>query len=264
MENRVLGLSFAEYDAIPYLNPSTIKHGARSMLHLRAAIDRPKSFSSRADILIGQAAHAMILEVGFDAVYVVWTDGSRRTNAYKEFAADETRTILVPSEHDAAAAIRDAVLGDKHAAALLKGASREVTLIAEEHGVPCKGRVDALNGHWCISVKTTRDVRPFVFGTVFSRLQYAMADALYMRWSGCDEPYIITVEQEYPHDVLVYDTFPPGLWLTAEARALEIIERFAKCQRSGVWPGVAAEHGTELRLPAWDMPEAQLEGVLEL
>ena len=64
-------IPWSDYVRIPYMSPSKLKRGLRSMKHLKRAIDNPEDFQPSAKtVAVGNAAHAM-LSGEFDQRYLV-------------------------------------------------------------------------------------------------------------------------------------------------------------------------------------------------
>ena len=55
------GVSWAEYKSCPYMNPSTLKKGLRSMRHLKRAIDGELQPSAKT-VAVGQAVHCLVAD----------------------------------------------------------------------------------------------------------------------------------------------------------------------------------------------------------
>lgn len=54
------GISWADYCRIPYMNPSTLKHGLRSMKRLKRAIDGEMAPPNPKTVAVGNAVHAFL------------------------------------------------------------------------------------------------------------------------------------------------------------------------------------------------------------
>lgn len=55
------GMSWSDYKSIPYMNPSTLKHGLRSMLRLKRALDDAEEVQPSKDtVLVGSIVHALV------------------------------------------------------------------------------------------------------------------------------------------------------------------------------------------------------------
>jgi hypothetical protein len=269
----------ADYFARPALSISRLKELRRSPLHYRYLLDHPRESAA---MTLGTAAHCATLEPErFCRDYVTWsrkTESGRaapRTGkAWEAFAAEHTdRVILTEDETGLAGNIAAAVRGDPVAAKYLASGEPEVTMEWELNGRACKGRVDwltHLDGKPVIvGLKTTRDCRPFAFGSVAAKLGYAEQWAYYhggyLTITGHRARMVeIVVESAAPHAVVVYE-ITDDILLQGEENYLELIRALDICERDDHWPG-PAEVEQILTLPTWfygaaddDLSELQLE-----
>lgn len=253
------------YRALPALNISALKEIKRSPLHYRHSLTNPRTSAAMA---LGTAAHCAVLEPEkFATRYAVWTERTsagamspRKGAKWDEFcAANADKTIITPDEHAAAVAMQDAILSNAAAMRYLDAGTAEVSMRAEMHGRPCKGRVDWLTTvdtlPHIVDVKTARDCRPFVFGKQCAQLGYHMQLAwyhdLYAAMNDGAEPVmkVIVVESAPPHAVAVYHITEDIL---AQGREdyLALLSILEECERTDTWPG-PVDGEEDLTLPTW-------------
>lgn len=274
----------AEYDAIPAINISRIKHMKRSPLHYKDAIDNPKTSDP---MTLGLATHVAVLEPEkFAEQFCVWNRKSdagnscpRKGQYWEQFVKEAgKRTILTENEFALANAIAKAVRFHEGANKYLATGDAEVTLewvLDDALGArPAKSRVDwmtHLDGHpYLVGLKTTHDCRHFQFGRHAANLGYHLAWAFYAdayKYNKGIEPrqVEIVVETKPPYDVAVY-RIEGDLILQGREEYWECVKRIAECEASGIWPGsVPVEEA--LTLPTWayqqdgdDISDLGLEG----
>jgi hypothetical protein len=268
------------YRARRAINISSLKEMRRSPAHYRYLRDNPEE--STPAMALGTAAHCATLEPErFESDYVVWnrkTESGRAAprngKAWEAFQAEAgARAILNADEAATAKAIAAAVRGDPVAAKYLESGEPEVVLKWEISGRACKGRVDWLT-HMddrpvIVGLKTARDCRPFIFGSVAAKLGYAEQWAFYyggyLLITGHSAKMVeIVVESEPPHVVVVYE-IPDDIIMQGEENYLELMRALEICERDDHWPG-PAEVEQILTLPSWfygaaddDLTELQLE-----
>lgn len=244
------------YDTIRAVNFSTLKELERSPAHYAHRLTHPRADTPA--MRLGRAVHTAVLEPERFADEVVVFDGAtRRGKAWDEFASThEAHTILKADEHDVCCAIRDAVRGHAVAGPLLAGDS-EVTVEWDDPatGLPCKGRIDHLDGDAVFDLKTTGTIDAWAFEAHSARMLYHAQLALYARGVSVAHGItgvtatIIAVESEPPHDVAVFDLTDEALVVGA-AKCDEWLARLVECRDSGTWPGRYADR-QELTVPGW-------------
>lgn len=250
-----------EYNNLPGINWSRLKHYATSPLAYRTALDAPP-YDSPA-LLFGRAVHAAILEPEhFDDRYVIRPDfgdlrSSKNRAARDDWAAGETREILTPDQADGVRHIVRSVSAHAVAGPLLRSShSREHVLQWRDAGtgLACKGRIDAVaeTGE-LISVKTTRFADPDAFGREFIRRMYHGQTAYYLDGHGRAHSEVVIVAQSVaPHDVWVLDV-PNDLVDVGRDLYTRLLEEHAHCEASGTWPG-AVPTRCPLPVPMWALP----------
>lgn len=260
------GISFEEYRAIDAVNISLLKVMRRSPLHYRHAA------TTKADptdpMRLGTAAHCAVLEPDeFEGRFAVWGRKSEKTGnlcprsgKYWDAFVDESGGLEIISEdhRDAAVGIADIVRANSTAMRYLQTGAPEVTMIWDVMGVRCKGRADWITGDFLVGLKTTQDIRPFVFGARCARLGYHLQWAFYhdgaeILTGSRKKLREIVIESAAPHDIAVYritdDVIEQG---RDDYRAL--LEQLIECRHGNDWPGTAPDGEIDVTLPSWAFP----------
>jgi len=253
---RSFACTFPEYQQVPGVNWSTLKHLDKSPLHYKHHLEQPPD--DTASMMGGRAAHTAILEPDrFPLDYAVFTGPRRQGGDWEAFkAAHPGRTILKAAEYQEALAIRDAVRGHKVADRILSGGEPERTITWDdpETGIPCKGRVDYLRPDGFVDLKTSANLDERRFQNTAHDLGYHMQIAFYCRGLkalGMEAPkvWIVAVEAGEPHDVAPF-VVDPGVIATGEARIVELMALLADCTKRKKWPGRYPDE-TPFVLPGW-------------
>lgn len=238
--------------------PRTPKHYLANVT-LRAEKPQTKA------LLMGTLAHLAILEPEkLDAAFVVKpADIDLRTKDGKAWRASiGTTPVLDQGDADALMGMRDAVAEHEAAQALLRGASYEVSLWAEDEatGLPIKGRIDAIGNGVIADVKTCEDASAPGFGAAAARFLYDLSAAHYCTLANANNMaverfYWIAVEKAAPFAVAVYE--PSEEVLARGYRLAEAaLKRVAECCESSEWPGYPSS--AVLQYPAWALKGADL------
>jgi hypothetical protein len=255
------------YRASEGISASDLKHivPPKTPAHYFANVSgRTERVQTKA-MLLGTLAHLAVLEPHkLDAAFAVRpahiTD--LRTKEGKEWKSSVgALPVLDQGEADALHGMRDAVAANAAAAALLRGASYEVSLWAEHPatGLPIKGRLDALGAGVIADVKTCEDASPQGFGAAAARFLYDLSAAHYMALADlCGRPvdsfWWIAVEKSAPFAVAVYqpseEVMARGIRLAEAALA-----RVAECCERQEWPGYPAS--AVLQYPVWALREGE-------
>ena len=260
MRNEIcLEMSWNDYVAIDGLNPSSLVHGLKSMRAYKAALQEsgPQTRSQQ----LGSVVHALVLEPhNFNDRFKVHHGiDARRGNAWLEWrAANPSIDPVHPKVWEEAQRVRDAILDHRRAFSLIDETVHEASLLCEDRGVQCKGRVDGYAAGRLIDLKTTPNIRPDAIGRVFANLHYAEKLSCYVRWLELlqdhmiEEVVIIAAEVKDSYDVTTID-IPRPVIENAWPRMEAVIERVKTCSESNHWPGVG--QSVELVLPNWSMEE---------
>lgn len=271
----VEGMPEDDYHAHTALSASGMKQLLRSPKHYlqsrNVRVER-KVFD------VGHAVHALVLGVGAPVEQIkpalLSDDGGVRSNAAKaevERIRSEGKVPLKPREYSQVVAMRDSILANPKARALLElPGYTEVSLFAidPETGVPLRGRLDRLAGALPIDVKTTPDVREHKLRAVINDFGYDVQGEVYrylielVLGVPADAMHLIFVEKEAPYEVRVVrlgERWQAG----GHARMRRAIDVYQSCVEFGVWPGDDDEEGpvAEIDPPAYYVSEFSPLGV---
>ena len=200
---------------------------------------------------LGRAAHSLILEGrrAFDREFVV-ADGPVNPNTgapykedsktYAKWLATQDREIVSSETYNLILKLQQSVHCHAEASQLLASGEAEGVVRAEYCGVPCQIRMDWFSPeHGLVDLKTCdslerleadrRTLSDYVFQMAFYRAIFRIA-------TGITIPvHIIAVEKKV--------TFYTGVWNpisdvldTAERINEAALERYKKCQYTGIWP----------------------------
>jgi hypothetical protein len=266
------GVEAARYHALEAASNSRLSRLLRSPAHLREYLDNPPSQTD--DMLLGSAAHALILEPeSFAGLYQRAPEGDRRAKAVKDAWAElEARhpfaTLLKPDHYDACQRMRDAVLSHEAASYLVGAAGDvEVSLLWDDPAtaVRCKGRPDKLAGSLgvVVDLKTTQNASAEEFTRSVHNFGYFRQGAMYL--DGLAECgvqvqhfVIIAVEKTPPFGVAVYrlreDAIEAG-----RKQLRSLLHTYRWCMERGEWP-CYPETIQDLSLPRWAWSSIESEG----
>jgi len=229
--------------------------------HVRYEMDHPTEPTDA--MRLGAAVHTCVLEPHlFGRLYLRGIAGDGRTKAVKDareaLAAEHPgATVLKPDDYATCLAIREAIAAHPHTAHLLDG-EREFSAawVDSATGVYCRGRFDALaRGLGAITdLKTTADASPFRFPATIYQYGYHIQAAMYLRGAktlgvDADSFAIVAVEKTPPYAVAVYQLAGAAIY-DGERELAPLLERWAECEASGIWPGYPTEV-VQLDLPTW-------------
>ncbi len=263
--NELCAMPWDEYLAYPALNPSTIVHGRKSMLHLKHAWDNRGDDSDA--MLFGRAQHCLLFEPReFERRYRPW-EGRRAGNAYEEFCAEAyaegAEVIKATGEYSQESAIEatHGFLAHPLIQRMIAAGKAEQSILCVENGMQCKGRLDWISAsEHCISdLKTARDITARAFGRAFYTFGYDIKLGLYKRWLDAVTKdtwpvNVICLESKAPYDVAVVPV-PDAVLESGVKRGMAIITRVKQCMERNEWPGVAGHELYPLDVPAWEMED---------
>lgn len=274
-----------DYQAIPGIRWSRLRH----MLVLVGPpmVVSPKRYKHACDAkespdtdarLLGRAIHCATLEPdSYEERYTWWTGKAKwdkRTKACKEFlaaAAASGKELISPAQHRAAMACALAIRRHPAAMRYLSGAKEAMfTWTDRETGLPCKMRLDLLTQRRLLDVKSSsRGVDPRSFGRWTAAYSYHAQLAFYfdgLKANGFElqDPMIIAVESGAPHDVVVHEVGKLVIDAGREIYSKLLFEVRAGLEREAQgdpdpWPGIAPRFPVPLELPAYAMPEPELD-----
>lgn len=184
---------------------------------------------------------------------------------------DDSGIVLVRDDYDKARKMRDAVWGNAAASAILKRTTRrETSVVWNAHAatvtrgradtltyVRCKCRPDVLADDMLCDVKTTRDLRGvhdvdrwMANGGIHTQQAFYRRG---LRAVGRPVKHccLIVVHSEPPHEVAVFMLDADAL-RCGDERVRRGLEKYAKCQATGRWPGWASGV-LPASVPAWEL-----------
>ena len=245
----------------------------------REAQDNPPP--PRAVFDFGTLAHALILGKGPEleildpAVHGLKADGTvadvpAMTGMWKKAAAAARAAGKLPvstDDHNAASAMRDAVMAHPVAGPLFTDGQPEVSAYRTdpETGVRLRGRFDWLRDDGMIvDLKTSVTANPAELQRRFWQYGYYMQAAMYtwLLTGKTNEPdpdfVFVTVEKTAPYVVTVvrYDAEAIDEGRRMNRRAIDL---YAACMETGVWPGYTDGIET-ISLPGWALPKPETLG----
>jgi len=261
-------MTYPDYDQIPALNFSTLKHMAGGPFNYAYRLRNPQPQTQT--MAVGVAVHCMVLEPDqFNSRYAI-CDMNRNSNAYKDQAALEAeagRVILKSGEYADICTIAASVSNNDKAVELLTHCTTEAALTwTRADGRACKGRIDAYKldpKPVLIDFKTTADPVPHAF----QRQAYNMAYYAQMAWYAegmvealeCPFPdvFIIATGNREPYETIVYHV-PVEVLARGEELYLGWLDELDACEKSGLFPS-RYEGVQELELPAWAAVEESVD-----
>lgn len=265
----LLSMPWPEYLDFPGLNGSVIVQGRKSMLHLKHQWDRGGEDTDA--MRFGRLQHCLLFEPREVALrYRAW-QGTRRGNAYEAFvaeaAASGAEVVRAEGEYSMAAALEATAsfLRNPQVQALILKGQAEQTVLHDECGLQCKGRIDWISTgeHVLTDLKTTSEIEGRLFGASFFRFGYDIKLGLYQRWleKVTQEPWpvqVILLESKPPYDTAVM-AVPQAVLDHGVDRAMRIIERVRQCIESDRWPGIADAGPYNLVVPGYVIQDEETE-----
>jgi len=267
-----------DYLALPAMNPSTLVKGLiatepwqTSMKHLRYAWENPREDTD--SLLWGRAVHCLLFEPRkFKRRYAVWNGGRRAGGDWDTFVAQAealNKDILTDKQLESARLAASNVVSEPLVQEIIKSGQGEVTVMATDEGIQCRGRIDWIATGMCIAdPKTTKNIAAGKFGRDFYAFRYDIKLGLYRRWlnrlTGVNWPVqVIAIENTEPHDVAVIPV-PEAVLDIGEERGLKLLAELREAIVSGRWLGVAKGEVSYLHVPTFEMASVELEGAEEV
>lgn len=263
-----------QYRALPLINQSAIKHGMRSMAHMKAYMDGEIKYTSDA-LSLGSLVHAVVLEEEYFAdMYAIMPKIDRRTKAgkqhYEEFMAiNADREICKEEDWEIAMKMRESVWSHPAAAPLLKRkgkAEQTITWNDPDSGIDCKGRIDLLlegkgrQKPMIVDLKTTQDAGPD-FAKSIAKFGYHTQAAFYQDGMMHGEKRncgftIIAVEKTAPYAVGVYLMDKAALE-QGRKNYKKVLTSWKNAVHSNSYPAYSSSPET-LSLPDWALESEPL------
>jgi hypothetical protein len=268
-EGVLYDLPAEEYHALDRISASGVPHILRSPDHYRHWRQSPAEPTEA--MLLGTIIHMGVLEPKrFAEKLWVWEKPDGRAKADEKKAREEEHTaariagnLVVEREtYKAAVQVVYAIQAHPAAAALLKHANTEVTMLWHEvnHGIGCKARLDAVNmaGPYkgiIVDVKSTRDASREAFRRSMAQHFYHAQAAMYWRaHESClhasPQGFAwICAETDPPYGVAVYVIDTPSL-MKGQADLERAMGIYARAVHTNRWPGYPLDV-QPLGLPRW-------------
>ena len=267
----IIGMSNADYHALPSVSSSMLKTILRSPAHYRAAyLDGAPRKEPTASMVLGSLTHTLFLEPEqYGSEYIVAPECDRRTKegraVYAAFqdAADDM-TIITAEQLATAQAMANALCSHQIHEAMTGGhAEASIFWTDDQTGLACRIRPDyhiAPCDMWptglIIDVKSTDDARSEAFARTCVNFGYDLSAAMYcdgfQQHYGTAEPplfLLLVVERDAPHAVACYECSPEMLD-KGHAKYRAAMNLLAESTASGMWPGY--DDGIQLlNLPKW-------------
>jgi hypothetical protein len=229
-------MSDADYFAVDAMSASMIKAGATSMLFMQHRMDTPMTASPA--MVRGTLGHMAVLEPERFALLPKW-DESKRTKAYKEYAASVDGPVISSTEARAYEKQRLQVMNHPEVVrlGLFKEGEPEAEIYWDEDGKAAKCKVDWLGPDYWVEFKTTANLKGFDYtaGNMHYQLQlgwYHRGVATLGKKRKC---YIVVQEQSAPYDVAVMPVSGMNCkrWFN---RCMEIYNKWLSGNRDGAYP----------------------------
>lgn len=263
------GLTHRQYSRLPGVSASqlrTLRQG--SPAHLRHYLDHPDQDTTSRKVLRG--IHAAVLEPHkWELDFAVY-EGRRSGNEWIAWAkGNMDRTILTAPEAAHVSAVSSAVLAHPLAGPMLTryGVSElSGTWTDQRTGLPCRLRIDRLQrlsttAYRVIDLKTVSSNEAHKIRSVVSQQGWHIQLAHYMAGVSAVTPTavvhgaLITVEDSAPYDVAVW-CLGPAEELVATQERDGLLDTYAACLASGVWPG-RYDREQDLTLASYCYPQEE-------
>lgn len=253
------------YHQLPLASSSALRLLTKSPAHL-AWERRPNAESnSTAAMDLGTAFHSAVLEPErFGDLYAVMPKCDRRTTAGKEayasFVAENAGKVIVNADDfECVTGMAKSLRSNEMFADLLANATaKEISNIWVDKatGVTCKMRADILVDEYSaiVDLKSCSDASPRgMLRTILSNL-YHLQGEFYLRGAAANgrhfQNYILAcVESHAPYFTAIYQLSSEFLGV-ARGQINALLELYAECEESGIWPGYSTEFVT-LEPPKW-------------
>ena len=182
---------------------------------------------------------------------VLWTGGRRYGKAWDEFSAEHAGKAILTDGNYAAlvgmtAALRKHAVVRKWAAQI---EATEVSAIGQVLAARMKGRCDAITPEPLVDLKKVASADPRLITKTVLTFGYHIQAAIYRKLFNRSRFMLICMEGSPPYDVVAYE-LSPALLRLGESEAADLIDTYLSCQKTGIWPGRAADIVT-LEAPEW-------------
>jgi hypothetical protein len=234
-----------EYFAVKAASYSTLKHGLKSMAHLKFALNN--TIEPTEAMKLGTLVHAAVLEPdSLFTNYEVAPCDNRALKAYKEWVqtVPTGKLPVRPKDMELALAMRDAVYKKPRLKALLQLegiVERPVFWRDSVYGFDCKCKPDKLipQAGIILDLKTCLDASEDAFQKTIVNYGYHLQALHYL--TGLEgTPYkqfvILAVEKSAPYECAAYEIGEE--WLeAARIQWNTVLEKYAKATKENKWQG---------------------------
>ena len=208
------GDEFKVSDIIPKMYDDVFYYGylgqhALSSSSCKKLIESPKAYATSLTegspdsqaLRDGRLTHLCVLEPHRLDEFT-FVDGTKASKSFKLTAEELGKDLVYTNlELNKAQKIAKAVLANEEAAALLSGCEFEIPAIGEFMGLPFRGKADAKKGTTIIDLKTTANIRDFMYSA--NKYSYDLQAALYLDLFDATD-FIFLVVDKRTLDVGVY------------------------------------------------------------
>ena len=253
-----------EYHANPAVSRSMLHIMGKSPAHYKWAHDNVTSPTEA--LKFGTMFHTLVLEPeAFDAKYIIAPQVDKRTKEGKEIyqaLSESKKEIVQQSEYESACTMRDNILENKYAKALLQG-TKEMSFYWTDEltGIDCKCRPDCMTSigdmNVIVDLKSCNNAESSAFMKDALSYGYDLQAAQYK--TGVE----LVEQKPYKFVFIVVEKSPPYAINILEADSIFIRKGYDDfrtylgmlkyCIDTGNWYGYTGQSGRPniLNLPAW-------------
>jgi hypothetical protein len=256
MNELIKNLSFADYARRDGLSASLLKHGIKSMLHLKCA--RELRTAQTSAMRQGTASHLALLEPDKLDDMIIINDDSRNSNKFKELKAmcdKDGITVLKTAEYETALAMAEQAHANSDIARLINGTDHEVSLFWQHdlYGLG-KCRPDGYSDNFgIVEYKTTANIDPEAFKRQAWNIGYHIGIGWYCHGvevvTGVKPAYTFIVqESKPPFDCYTMPVSMPTIDKCIDM-ALDLARRYKASKVTDTWLGVTNGESVEFGFP---------------
>lgn len=252
LQNIPFGLYLEESFQGLYLTSHQLMDFRACPLLYRQKLNGDIMVDDTAAFAIGRATHALVLggQEKFDEEYLVSTGPinpktgepyGKLTKAYKDWASEQSKTIILTNEFDFMAKLRDSVYSHGKACELLDGGYAEQTIRCEYRGEQVQIRMDLYNPkiNAIVDLKTCDNLDWFMSDSI----KYGYAEQMsfyrevFTQATGGPAPtmWLIGVEKKIPYRCGVWQ-LSDALLAQAKATNDAAMDELRACRERDVWP----------------------------
>lgn len=253
---------FADYLKWPLFSNSKFKAGRESMAHLKAELDGERFLVPSDDMILGSAMHVAFLEPELVPTRVaLWKGEARRGDEWKAFKEENAgKIILTANAHAKLTGMVRSLRAHPWVRSIIGSIeATELSAIGKIHGVPFKGRLDALAPDMILDLKKVRSGDSRSFTSACMTYGYHTQGFCYRKLFDRDRFVLLTVEDEPPFDVVPYELSPAFL-RHGERDAIVILDQYKFAQRTNQWPGRSGDI-VQLEVPEWAISDDEASAI---